>query len=818
MIAAPFLLCAAFAAAACPGNGAISFETASGLRVTGEVAYPCGTWNGRLWVVDGADAATREGLLKGGAAVAARSSRLEAGAAPSADRWRDVGFRAVQGFVAAARREVAARFGRADFRTYYLGVGAAGGNAALHAAQQFPESIDGALAFDAALAPAAGRAEGVYVNAANPDLHAFRRGGGKLLVRAVRGTPAFAHLAAYRDRVFEMAGSALRGGRYFAFAGVASASAEAQLAAAATLAAWRERDVTPPENAGFDDTPAPATCTANRYDFATLTLAAAHDGAPGCTDPFDYIRDQLARGARDIHVPTARYEVAPKDRTDGGDLLYLKLRGLSDVTIDFGHAEVIGRVRTRMLDCAACTNLTLRNLTVDFRDLPFTQGVITKVDGERSWEVKILEGYPNEGITGKKGESASHDDFWPLQAYDARTLDWVNPMRFQDGIAIVRTGADTFRVTGGENRTGDVGDIAVWSVKDRANRTVGETFIFHGSPGLRCEDITLFSTPHGRAFFEFFGDASVFSGCRIVRRPPETDLRRRAMRRLRSGNHDGIISKACARGPRIEDCQFTHHCDDCVNISGQYSVFYSRTGRTWRVLDNWLGVKIEPGSTLQMLTFDGRTLTNVVRVLSVTPAGPVTPEESAFMQDEAGLVFGLGKAVKRASHVVVDGDLDPGKGAAILSANRMGAGFSITNCVFGHARARGLLLKASHGEVRDSLIVRTAGPGVSVSTEYSWLSGGCASDLTIAGNTFCHAGRWQISVGGDVGVNRPVKAELQAGAHADIRIWNNRLSGVRGILLVGCSDVSIRDNAMAVEETKREARLFTVRCARIRAD
>ena len=145
-------------------------------------------------------------------------------------------------------------------------------------------------------------------------------------------------------------------------------------------------------------------------------------------------------------------------------------------------------------------------------------------------------------------------------------------------------------------------------------------------------------------------------------------------------------------------------------------------------------------------------------------------------------------------------------------------GFVITNCVFGYSRARGLLLKGSHGEVRDNLIVRTSGPGISVSTEYSWLSGGCASDLEIAGNTLWWAGDRQISVGGDVGFGRKVAAQLQPGAHHDIRIRNNRLVGRRGILLQGCGDCEVRDNELAIEGTLPIHRLWLQNSDRIASD
>lgn len=776
-------------------------------------------WNGRLWIVAGSEAVARR-LEQTGAAVVRYTPPAETETAPTSatNRWREIGYLRTHRAVVAARQEAMARLGRAPTRVYFLGVGARGGNAALHVAQQFPEDVDGVVAVDPEIAPAAGRPEGAYLNAANPDLHAFRRRGGKLVLRAPTKGARSARLCGYRDRVFEIEGSALRAGRFFAFALSDDRSAEALGAAADELAAWCERGVALRENAGFDDRPAPATATGCRFDFKTHTLAEAQADETAPADPFDFIRARLAKGEKSIRVPTARYDVAPKAKL-GGALAYLVLRGLSDVTIDFGGSELVGLLRTRVVDCQSCTNLTLRGLTIDFADLPFTQGEIVKVDGEGSWDVRILDGYPAPPPTGQKGESQSHDDFWPLQAYDARTTDWVNPMRYQKGVKIVQTGPRTYRVTGGQNRKGARGDIAVWSLKDRTNPVVGETMHIKDSPRLRCEDITFYSTPHGRAFWEFDPDGSVFSGCRIIRRPPEIDLCRREMRRLRSGNHDGIISKGGRKGPWIEDCQFTYHCDDCVNISGQYSVFSRKEGpRTWRVLDNWFDVKLRVGSKLQILTFDGRTLTNEVTVLAREDAGPVTDEERTFMTEEAGLVFELGKALRRASRLTVDSDVDPGRYAAIASEGSMCNGFVVTNCVFGYSRARGLLLKGSHGEVRDNLIVRTSGPGIAVTTEYSWLSGGCASDLEIKGNTLWQAGDRQISVGGDVGFGRKVAAQLQPGAHHDIRIRDNRLVGRCGILLQGCGDCDIRDNELEIEGPLPIHRLWLQNSDRIASD
>jgi hypothetical protein len=55
--------------------------------------------------------------------------------------------------------------------------------------------------------------------------------------------------------------------------------------------------------------------------------------------------------------------------------------------------------------------------------------------------------------------------------------------------------------------------------------------------------------------------------------------------------------------------------------------------------------------------------------------------QAGVMNEEAGLIFGLGKCIKRASRLTVDSDVDPGRYAAIVSEASLGNGFCITNSV-----------------------------------------------------------------------------------------------------------------------------------------
>lgn len=245
---------------------------------------------------------------------------------------------------------------------------------------------------------------------------------------------------------------------------------------------------------------------------ATASCADAGD-APAASgiDPIALIHREIAAGSATISVPCARYWLTPPDNAT----CYLELKGLSDVTIDFGGSELIGTVKTSMLDLESCTNVTLKNVSIDYSDLPFTQARIEAVGPDGAWDVRVIDGYPCPDADSLRNAGA----FWPVQAYDANTLELKNPMRFRDGIAIERTGERTFRITGGENRRGDVGDIAVWSLKEFNRRVSRGAIGARNCKGCTFENVTVYATPHGCGFAEFSADGNRYIGCSLVRRP-----------------------------------------------------------------------------------------------------------------------------------------------------------------------------------------------------------------------------------------------------------------------------------------------------------
>ena len=533
-----------------------------------------------------------------------------------------------------------------------------------------------------------------------------------------------------------------------------------------------------------------------------FTIDGGYDAARA-GNPIARIREELSAGKREITIPKARYMLAPKD----GEMCYLELKGLDGVTIDFSGSELVGKVKMRMFTLAGCTNVTLRNVAIDYADLPFTQARIEKADADGNWDVRVIEGYPRPG----EAELKRDGDFWPLQVYDAKTLELKNPMRFRKNIAITRTGADTYRITGGVNTKGDVGDIAVWSIKEMSRSVNGGAIVSHNCKGCTFENVTIYSTPKGPGFSggisEFSADGNRYVGCSLVRRPPETDLAPRALKRLRSGNHDAFNSRESYKGPTLERCTFQYHCDDCVNISGRYAFVTAQKGRTLRIAPYVGKIRIDPGDTCQLMTFDGKCLPDA-KVVSVRSAGETTDTERKLFETY-NLWPGMAASARNAFTVELDADRELPPGSVIISNQRMGNGFVIRDCTMGHNRARGLLIKASDGLIEGNRIECSEGHAVQIAMEYEWMEGGCSKNLTVRNNVFRDNGAG-VYVAGSNGARKPLPAD----SHRNIAITGNTISGsAPGIAVVGCTGLDVRGNTIELPDTPKARAMDLVNVA-----
>lgn len=202
----------------------------------------------------------------------------------------------------------------------------------------------------------------------------------------------------------------------------------------------------------------------------------------------------------------------------------------------------------------------------------------------------------------------------------------------------------SYRISGGTSLAGDIGDYCVWSIRDKDGHR--DAFRLEQCAGCRIEDVTVYSTPMGCAFTEMDCASNTYLRCSLTRCPPEKDVQKRALRRLRSGNHDALNARRDYAGPTIDGCNFEYHCDDCVNVSGFYSVISKVEGNVVRILPYSSMLRIDEGDTCQVLTADGRYPPDV-KVLKIEADGPVTEDELKKIE-EWKFTHGIGRGLKRA--------------------------------------------------------------------------------------------------------------------------------------------------------------------------
>jgi hypothetical protein len=484
-------------------------------------------------------------------------------------------------------------------------------------------------------------------------------------------------------------------------------------------------------------------------------------------------------GLKRIVIPAGTYRVAPRNRQ------HLVLRDIEDVEILAHGVEMICTQTTRALTLVNCRRVTLRGLTIDYDPLPYTQGRIVKLSKNNTvHDIELFAGYPR----GDRVQDFKYEIFKP----DTRTLRFGSYHDFR----VVSREADRIRVErGGPYHGEQEGDIIAIGTSHAPDGQIPHAVYITGSQGVTLEDVTLYAS-NCFGFFETECERTTYRRCRIERRSASDDFKERADPRIRSLNADAFHSKFAPVGPQLLACTAHFQADDCINICGDYHMVMGGAGSRWRVLAKGK-MNIRPGDPLEALTTDGRRLSDA-RALDVTPKGQTTEQEQKFMREQRMHKPFTEGSLRQIYEVVLDRPMDLSRGSIMAATNRIGNGFKVAECDFGFNRSRGILIKASHGEISHNRLVGCAGEAIKVAPEFWWLEAGSSNDVRITGNTVEHCDGMGIAV-----YARTASGGLApAGAHHDIVIEGNRLRDVAGrdIWVTSTRGLTLRDNEFEDDE------------------
>jgi len=506
---------------------------------------------------------------------------------------------------------------------------------------------------------------------------------------------------------------------------------------------------------------------------ASIAASAAMDVNVADFDLQGFIDKAVQMKLDPIVVPPGCYRVTPRHRQ------HLVLRDLKDVCIIANGVEMICTETTRALTIENCQNLTLKGMVIDYDPLPYTQGRIVKLsENDTVHDIELFDGYaPADQVVDFKYE---------IFRSDTRTLRFGSYFDFKSQVMDARH----IRVQrGGAYHGEQVGDIIAIGSEYAPGGQIPHAIYTTRSQHVVLEDVTLYAS-NCFGFFETECEKTTYRRCRIERRAARDDFKTREDPRIRSLDADAFHSKHAVVGPQLIACTAHFQADDCVNICGDYHMVMACDGPKLRVLTKG-HMNIEPGDPLEVVGYDGRRLADA-KAVRVTRQGRATAQEQTFMsQQRMHKPFTEG-SLRQIYEVVIDRPVDLAQGSVIAAANRIGNGFKVTQCDFGFNRSRGILIKASHGEVSNNRLERCVEEAIKVAPEFWWLEAGSSNDVRITGNTIQHCDGMGIAVYALAGAG----GLAPAGAHNNIVIEDNQLRDVAGreIWVTSTRGLTLRNN------------------------
>jgi hypothetical protein len=473
------------------------------------------------------------------------------------------------------------------------------------------------------------------------------------------------------------------------------------------------------------------------------------------------IATELAAGNKRIVIPPGRYRVQAERGT------HLLFSDLADVEIIAENVELVCTSTVRALLFENCTNLTLRGLTIDYNPLPFTQGKIVAMSPDKSWlDFEVIEGYPDTDL--RENIQIYDPATRTLRRGDARWSQEFEPL-----------GKRRYRVRMAERYhfdpdrdTQQIGDILV--TKSRSGRSGSpHTVELQGCKGMRLEDITLYAAL-SFGFLERDCDGTTYLRCIVDRRCPDDDPVKRALPRLRSLNADAFHSKDATKGPAILSCTARFMGDDAVNINGRYHFVRGSSGRELRIAILDKTATLKAGDPVEFLPYSGPRPPDAVVVQRQPDPEPITAQEKAFIRKlriDERVRTGLLEGKARLYTLTLDREISLQPGSAVCCPLRLGHGFAVKDCDFGDNRSRGILIKASNGEISGNRITNSRMAAVLISPEFWWMEAGMSSNVMVRDNLIKGCLQTPIQIHA-LGGNRQI---LPAGALRNISILNNRI-------------------------------------------
>lgn len=407
-----------------------------------------------------------------------------------------------------------------------------------------------------------------------------------------------------------------------------------------------------------------------------------------------------------------------------GDQSLFALKGLENLIIDGGNSHFqLADPRVGICDMNECRNVILRNFSVDYETLPFTQGVVQSVQPEEStYLLKLDEGFPlltrwkfpnnsiakDPNIPGKLRDGFY--DYCPVEAYESldesgrmvrvRQAKW-RPSDFQPGDRVVFTHRASPPYRPGPS---------YW-----ARKSVNP--VFANITTYACNSVYMLLKDN---------QAPAVVGCQL----------RLKERRLQASQADGFHLAGNAPGIWIENCLIEGTGDDGINIHAD------RRGQLLGKKNNRTFLSRQEAEIGDLLWIyrpkEGRHLASA-RVESIKP-GPypwcrwiTLDRDVPEARPSSELMQHLIETNGAEHHGHID---DVAYRSDTFHADKNERGFVIRNNTIRKTRRHGIYIQTSNGLIEGNTIQYCSGVAMMLAAMSGWNEGYPPYNILVRNNTF----------------------------------------------------------------------------------
>jgi hypothetical protein len=408
----------------------------------------------------------------------------------------------------------------------------------------------------------------------------------------------------------------------------------------------------------------------------------------------------------------------------------LALKQLSGFELNGNGAQLINTTRGSTLLISGSGHVTIRDLSIDYDPLPFTQGTVAALDhAALAITVKVDPGYPSDPAF----LATITDGFFKVMDRGTRALkagarDFLAPKqveRIGDGVIKVHLQWSANDVFPSQLRIA-AGDVVT------INNGSAHAIVVDDSTSTSFIDLKLLASP-GMGILENGGQGGMtLQKVAIIPGPRPKGA---TTDRLLSTNSDGSHFITVERGPAMADCSFANTGDDAVNVHGFYYYVIEKTGPLQYFLSPKWDIGLMAGDEIETCehgTFRSLGRTKIAQLTKRTAPelkakiAPLWKNKSPSTTPD--LIY----------DVVLQQDLPLKVADAVTSLSRIGAGAAIRRCSF-HACGR-VLVKSLNAIVEDCQFSYSSGPALQAGSDIGfWSESGFAENLIFRNNHFTHS-------------------------------------------------------------------------------